>query len=60
MADMCQIQFPNTDVEEKGIAELMAIRDSLKIVQDGQYVITKKECQYLTTKNINHTIIAEF
>ncbi len=60
MPEMCQIKFPNTDIEERGIAELMLIRDSLKIVQNGQYVITKKECEYLSEKNIEHKIIEEF
>ncbi len=57
---MCQIEFPSKDVEENGIAELMSIRDSLKIVQNGQYVITKKECEYLSERNIEHKIIEEF
>ena len=56
----CKIEFMNNAQEESGIAELLAIRKDIHVVEKNYYIITKSECEHLKSRNIKHKIIEEF
>ena len=56
----CKIEFTNTKQEELGIAELLAIRKNIHIVEKNYYVVTKLEREHLKSREIKHSVIEEF
>lgn len=50
------VHFPSSDVEEKAFSELMLIEKSVRVVNDGQYIITERQCTHLKEKGIDYKI----
>jgi len=50
------VRFKTRETEKSGVKELMMVGKSLRIVNDGQYVISAQECQLLKEKGIEYTI----
>ena len=50
------VHFPSSTVEEQAFTELMMIEKSVRIVNDGQYIITERQCAHLKDKGIDYKI----
>ena len=50
------VHFPSSKIEEKAFSELMMIEKSVRVVNDGQYIITERQCTHLKEKGIDYKI----
>lgn len=50
------VSFPSEEVEGSAFSELMLIEKSVRVVNEGQYIITEKQCEHLKSRGIKYNI----